>query len=139
MQSQNRDLWFTLPPQRFLLVSWLFSAIPIPLSKFSIFYYTSVHALPSYILHYIVPLADNPQLPIYTSVRVLLCCSPSIITDIPLSAMEFLAMLRTCRLQFFNNLPTQLAPAEIINNLTHMKKPYKYTKQDNVGKSLTHN
>ena len=27
--SQNRDLWFTLPPQQSLLVSWLFSAIPI--------------------------------------------------------------------------------------------------------------
>jgi len=40
MQSQNRDLRFTLPPQRSLLVSWLFSAIPILLLKFSIFYNT---------------------------------------------------------------------------------------------------
>ena len=36
-ESQNRDLWFTLPPQRFLLVWWLFSAIPIPILKFPIF------------------------------------------------------------------------------------------------------
>jgi len=43
MQSQNRDLWFTLPPQRSLLVSWLFSAIPIPILKFSFFYYTSYY------------------------------------------------------------------------------------------------
>jgi len=42
LQSQNRDLWYTLPPQRSHLVSWLFSAIPIPLLKFSIFYYTSI-------------------------------------------------------------------------------------------------
>ena len=34
--SQNRDLWFTLPPQR-SLVSWLSSAIPIPILKFPIF------------------------------------------------------------------------------------------------------
>ena len=38
--SQNRDLWFTLPPQRSLIVSWLFSVIPIPLS---IFYSSSLH------------------------------------------------------------------------------------------------
>ena len=36
-ESQNRDLWFTLPPQRSLLVLWLFSAIPIPILKFPIF------------------------------------------------------------------------------------------------------
>jgi len=40
-----RDLWFTLPSQRSLLVSWLFSAIPILLLKFSIFYYTSILSL----------------------------------------------------------------------------------------------
>jgi len=34
-QSQNRDLWFTWPPQRSLLVLWLFSAIL--LLKFSTF------------------------------------------------------------------------------------------------------
>ena len=34
--SQNRDLWFTLPPQRSLLVLWLFSAIPIPILKLPI-------------------------------------------------------------------------------------------------------
>ena len=34
---QNRDLWFTLPPQRSLLVSWLFSAIPIPILNFQFF------------------------------------------------------------------------------------------------------
>ena len=42
-ESQNRDLWFTLPPQRSLLVSWLFSAIPIPILKFPIFYSSSVY------------------------------------------------------------------------------------------------
>ena len=36
IESQNRDLWFTLPPQRSLLVSWLLSAIPIPILKFPI-------------------------------------------------------------------------------------------------------
>ena len=41
-ESQNRDLWFTLPPQRSLLVLWLFSAIPIPILKFPIFYSSSV-------------------------------------------------------------------------------------------------
>ena len=35
--SQNRDLWFTLPPQRSLLVSWLFSAISIPCLKILFF------------------------------------------------------------------------------------------------------
>ena len=35
--SQNRDLWFALPPQQSLLVWWLFSAIPIPILKFPIF------------------------------------------------------------------------------------------------------
>ena len=35
--SQNRDLWFALPPQRSLLVWWLFLAIPIPILKFPIF------------------------------------------------------------------------------------------------------
>ena len=50
--SQNRDLWFTLPPQRSLLVLWLFSAIPScfvaffsdPYShlKFPIFYSSSL-------------------------------------------------------------------------------------------------
>ena len=40
-ESQNRDLWFTLPPQRSLLVLWLFSAIPIPILKFQIFYSSS--------------------------------------------------------------------------------------------------
>jgi len=37
--SQNRDLWFTLPPQWSLLVSWLFSVISIPCLK--IFFYHS--------------------------------------------------------------------------------------------------
>ena len=41
-ESQNRDLWFTLPPQRSLLVLWLFSAIPIPILKFPIFYSSSL-------------------------------------------------------------------------------------------------
>ena len=36
-EGQNRDLWFALPPQRFLLVWWLFSVIPIPILKFPIF------------------------------------------------------------------------------------------------------
>ena len=36
-ESQNRDLWFTLPPQRSLLVLWLFSVIPIPILKFQFF------------------------------------------------------------------------------------------------------
>jgi len=45
-QSQNTDLWFKLPPQRSLLVSWLFSEIPILLLKFSIFYYTSIKVGP---------------------------------------------------------------------------------------------
>ena len=36
-ESQNRDLWFALPPQRSLFVLWLFSAIPIPILKFPIF------------------------------------------------------------------------------------------------------
>ena len=43
--SQNRDLWFTLPPQRSLLVSWLFSAIPIPILKFPIFYSSSSYCI----------------------------------------------------------------------------------------------
>jgi len=38
--SQNRDLWFTLPPQRSLLVSWFFSAIPIPCLKILFFYHS---------------------------------------------------------------------------------------------------
>jgi len=46
-QSQNRDLWFTLPPQQSPLVSWLFSVIPIVLLKFSIFYYISVNSVES--------------------------------------------------------------------------------------------
>ena len=33
IKSQNRDLWFTLPPQRSLLGSWLFLAIPISYFK----------------------------------------------------------------------------------------------------------
>ena len=37
-ESQNRDLWFTLPPQQSLLVSWLFSVIPISYFKNSNFY-----------------------------------------------------------------------------------------------------
>ena len=41
-ESQNRNLWFTLPPQRSLLVLWLFSAIPIPILKFPIFYSSSL-------------------------------------------------------------------------------------------------
>ena len=41
-ESQNRDLWFTLPPQQPLLVLWLFSAIPIPILKFPIFYSSSI-------------------------------------------------------------------------------------------------
>jgi len=36
----NRDLWFTSPPQRSLLVFWLFSVIPIFAFKFPIFYFT---------------------------------------------------------------------------------------------------
>ena len=76
-----------------------------------------MYTLPSYILHYIVPLADIPQLRTYSLVRVLLYCSPSIINDIPSSPIEFALMLRTCRLQFFKNLPTQLAPVVIVNNL----------------------
>ena len=39
--SQNRDLWFTLTSQQSLLVWWLFSAIPIPILKFPIFYSSS--------------------------------------------------------------------------------------------------
>jgi len=39
--SQNRDFWFTLPPQRSLLVSWLFSAIPIPCLKILFFHHSS--------------------------------------------------------------------------------------------------
>jgi len=35
--ESNRDLWFTLPPQRSLLVTWLFSVIPILILKFSFF------------------------------------------------------------------------------------------------------
>ena len=42
-ESQNRDLWFTLPPQRSLLVWWLFSAIPIPILKFLIFYLSNLY------------------------------------------------------------------------------------------------
>ena len=40
--SQNRDLWFTLPPQQSFLVSWLFSVIPIPCLKFLFFYYSTI-------------------------------------------------------------------------------------------------
>ena len=78
---------------------------------------TYMYTLPSYILHYILPLAENPQLHTYSLVRVLLYRSPSIITDIPSSPIEFPPMLRTCRLQFFKTLPTQLAPVVIVNNL----------------------
>jgi len=42
--SQNRHLWFTLPPQRSLLISWLFSAIPIPCLKI-LFFCWSYHLL----------------------------------------------------------------------------------------------
>ena len=42
-ESQNRDLWFTLPPQQSLLVLWIFSAIPIPILKFLIFYSSSIY------------------------------------------------------------------------------------------------
>ena len=76
-----------------------------------------MYTLPPYILHYIVPLADISQTDTCSSVRVLLYRSPSIITDIPSSPIEFPPMLRTCRLQFFKNLPTQLAPVVIVNNL----------------------
>jgi len=55
-QSQNRDLWFTLSPQRSLLVSWLFLAIPILLLKFSIFYYTSIII----IIHIIIIIILSP-------------------------------------------------------------------------------
>ena len=48
--SQNRDLWFTLPSQRSLLVSWHFSAIPIPILKFPIF------------IHLVCVLFINPYL-----------------------------------------------------------------------------
>ena len=43
--SQNRDLWFTLPPQRSLLVLWLFLAIPISYFKFKIFNMSSIYII----------------------------------------------------------------------------------------------
>ena len=43
-KKSNSDLWFTLPPQRSLPFSWIFSAIPIPCLRklfFIIFYASS--------------------------------------------------------------------------------------------------
>ena len=37
-ESQNRELWFTLPPQQPLLVSWVFQWSLFPFWKFSMFY-----------------------------------------------------------------------------------------------------
>ena len=55
--SQNRDLWFTLSPQRSLLVLWLFSEIPIPILKFPIFNHLVIIIL--LIIHNIIKPADN--------------------------------------------------------------------------------
>ena len=51
------------------------------------------YTLPSYILHYIVPLAEHPQSDTCSLVRVLLYGSPSIITDIPSC---LIGLLPTC-------------------------------------------
>ena len=54
-----------------------------------------MYTLPSYILHYIVPLADILQSYTTSSVRVLLYCSPSIITDIPSSPIGLILTFNT--------------------------------------------
>ena len=55
----NRDLWFTLPPQRSLLVLWLFSAIPIPILKFPILIYLVVYFLINPVMDYEISFIDN--------------------------------------------------------------------------------
>ena len=49
-ESQNRDLWFALPPQRSLLVWWLFSAIPIHIVKFPIFIHLYLYGSAAFLI-----------------------------------------------------------------------------------------
>jgi len=59
-------MWFTLPPQQFLLVSWLFSVIPIPGSKILFFNHSSLCAF--FLIHSWIRLHNQaPQSTIYTT------------------------------------------------------------------------
>ena len=54
-----------------------------------------MYTLPSYILHYIVPLADMPQWSTVSSVRIVLPWRCSTINDIPSSLIGLLPTFNT--------------------------------------------